>query len=176
MTTFAITVTLSDKEIWALVQALEHHAAVHYEWLLKKFGGRERSIDGILHLCSVILRLRELTVYSPMDPMVFSDDEVRMVGKAIDDYKPCASGKEATSAWRANAPMASSRPCLRRSCLASNMLMAAGRRRAGLFLAMKPRESQARFGSRNDHWLVGGFRLHHEREDLPSSKAAAAGL
>jgi hypothetical protein len=86
MTTFAITVTLSDKEIWALVQALEHHAAVHYEWLLKKFGGRERSIDGILHLCSVILRLRELTVYSPMDPMVFSDDEVRMVGKAIDDY------------------------------------------------------------------------------------------
>jgi hypothetical protein len=85
MTTYAVTVTLNDAEIDVLVQALEHHAFTHQQWLLERFGSRERSIDGIL---GMILRLRALTYYSPMAPMVFDDGEVGEVEKAIKDYSP----------------------------------------------------------------------------------------
>jgi hypothetical protein len=90
MTTGIFTVTLNEMEIRVLVEALKHHAFVHQRWLLNSGREARESIEGILDMCSMILRLRDLSGNCDenfnLPPMIFCDSETGVVKRAIELY------------------------------------------------------------------------------------------
>jgi hypothetical protein len=103
MTTGIVTVPLNSTEIAALVEALQHHAFVHRRWLLSSGRGNLESIEGILDICGIILRLQDLSGNCDEDfnlpPMIFRDSETCMVKRAIDLYTTVCE-QRGKSGWK----------------------------------------------------------------------------